>query len=285
MISRLGRCRWIVALSALSRCLLTMSRQSPRDEPASSLPPAPAGPTGAVGPVPRSCAGVTVTPPTTCRRSSTAIRLVRRSVSRLGPTGWKPRWSRGRATHSSGPRSRPQWVEGADRLAEGWRPLVDHGIPPFRTRCARAVPGFASTCAYTEDVFLGKKRLTASTPHPPCAPGPSTPTTGRTPSPSATNRAPPGGAGRRVQPDPRDRRQRHRRQPRPRAGRQRGSSRRGRVAPGNTKRAGSGWRILHNEVRLNHGVGLGFADAAIVSANFVHHQGQLGFGAWGSDRW
>jgi len=45
---------------------------------------------------------------------------------------------------------------------------------------------------------------------------------------------------------------------------------------------GSGWRILHNEVRLNHGVGLGIADGAFVSANFVHHQGQLGFGAWGT---
>jgi hypothetical protein len=46
--------------------------------------------------------------------------------------------------------------------------------------------------------------------------------------------------------------------------------------------AGYGWRILHNEVRLNHGVGLGFADGATVTANFIHHQGQLGFGAWGT---
>ena len=45
---------------------------------------------------------------------------------------------------------------------------------------------------------------------------------------------------------------------------------------------GSGWRIVHNDVRLNHGVGLGIADGAYVSANFVHHQGQLGFGAWGT---
>jgi len=45
---------------------------------------------------------------------------------------------------------------------------------------------------------------------------------------------------------------------------------------------GSGWHILHNEVRLNHGVGLGLADGAVVTANFVHHQGQLGFGAWGN---
>ena len=46
---------------------------------------------------------------------------------------------------------------------------------------------------------------------------------------------------------------------------------------------GSGWQILHNEVRLNHGVGLGLADGAVVRANFVHHQGQLGFGAWGNE--
>lgn len=46
--------------------------------------------------------------------------------------------------------------------------------------------------------------------------------------------------------------------------------------------AGSGWQIVNNEVRLNHGVGLGFADGATVTGNFIHHQGQLGFGAWGT---
>ena len=45
---------------------------------------------------------------------------------------------------------------------------------------------------------------------------------------------------------------------------------------------GSGWRIVNNEVRHNHGAGLGLADDSVVTANFVHHQGQLGFGAWGS---
>jgi hypothetical protein len=44
---------------------------------------------------------------------------------------------------------------------------------------------------------------------------------------------------------------------------------------------GSRWRILDNEVRLNHGVGIGVADGALVSGNFVHHQGQLGLGVWG----
>ncbi|MFC5993670.1 right-handed parallel beta-helix repeat-containing protein [Pseudonocardia hispaniensis] len=47
--------------------------------------------------------------------------------------------------------------------------------------------------------------------------------------------------------------------------------------------AGSGWRILNNEVRLNHGVGIGFAGASIVRGNHVHHQGQLGFSAWAGD--
>jgi parallel beta-helix repeat protein len=47
-------------------------------------------------------------------------------------------------------------------------------------------------------------------------------------------------------------------------------------------RVGTGWRIHHNEVRLNHGAGLGFADDAVVTDNFIHHQGQLGFGAWGT---
>jgi parallel beta-helix repeat protein len=46
--------------------------------------------------------------------------------------------------------------------------------------------------------------------------------------------------------------------------------------------AGTGWRIHNNEVRGNHGVGLGLADDAVVTANFIHHQGQLGFGAWGN---
>lgn len=49
------------------------------------------------------------------------------------------------------------------------------------------------------------------------------------------------------------------------------------------KATGSGWRILNNEVRLNHGVGIGFGDQTTVWGNVIHDQGQLGFGAWGSD--
>jgi len=45
---------------------------------------------------------------------------------------------------------------------------------------------------------------------------------------------------------------------------------------------GSGWRILHNNVRLNHGAGIGFAGASVVAGNFIHDQGQLGFAAYGT---
>jgi hypothetical protein len=44
---------------------------------------------------------------------------------------------------------------------------------------------------------------------------------------------------------------------------------------------GSRWRILNNEVRLNHGVGIAFADGTLVSGNLVHHQGQMGLSVWG----
>jgi parallel beta helix pectate lyase-like protein len=45
--------------------------------------------------------------------------------------------------------------------------------------------------------------------------------------------------------------------------------------------AGSGWTIRNNEIRLNHGVGIGFGGRSLVAGNSIHHQGQLGFGAWG----
>jgi hypothetical protein len=46
--------------------------------------------------------------------------------------------------------------------------------------------------------------------------------------------------------------------------------------------SGTGWRILNNDVRLNHGVGIGFADASTVAGNLVYDQGQLGLGSAGS---
>ena len=45
-------------------------------------------------------------------------------------------------------------------------------------------------------------------------------------------------------------------------------------------RAGHGWSIDGNEIRLNHGVGLQGGD--IVRRNFIHHNGQLGFSVHGS---
>lgn len=51
---------------------------------------------------------------------------------------------------------------------------------------------------------------------------------------------------------------------------------------GPTLTAGEGWRIHDNEVRLNHGVGIGFGGSSSVVGNFIHGQGQLGFGAWGT---
>ena len=45
---------------------------------------------------------------------------------------------------------------------------------------------------------------------------------------------------------------------------------------------GTGWRILHNDLRLNHGVGVGFSAGSTVAGNVIHHQGQLGFGAHGN---
>lgn len=46
--------------------------------------------------------------------------------------------------------------------------------------------------------------------------------------------------------------------------------------------SGTGWQILHDDIRLNHGVGIGFASASTIADNFIHNQGQLGFGSAGS---
>jgi hypothetical protein len=48
-------------------------------------------------------------------------------------------------------------------------------------------------------------------------------------------------------------------------------------------RAGIGWRVLHNDVRLNHGVGVGVAGHGRVRRNIIREQGQLGVSAWGED--
>lgn len=42
------------------------------------------------------------------------------------------------------------------------------------------------------------------------------------------------------------------------------------------------WRVVDVEVRLNHGVGVGIGGGSTISGSRIHHQGQLGVGAWGS---
>jgi hypothetical protein len=45
----------------------------------------------------------------------------------------------------------------------------------------------------------------------------------------------------------------------------------------------SGWVITANEVRLNHGSGIGIGSGARVTNNYVHHNGQLGMGGVGDN--
>jgi hypothetical protein len=46
-------------------------------------------------------------------------------------------------------------------------------------------------------------------------------------------------------------------------------------------RAGVRWRVIHNDVRLNHGVGVGTAGGGRVRGNVIREQGQLGLSVWG----
>lgn len=48
-------------------------------------------------------------------------------------------------------------------------------------------------------------------------------------------------------------------------------------------RAGAGWRVLHNDVRLNHAIGVGIASRGRVRGNLIREQGQLGVAVWGED--
>ena len=49
-----------------------------------------------------------------------------------------------------------------------------------------------------------------------------------------------------------------------------------------THTGATGWRIIHDEVRLNHGTGIGFGGASIVAGNLITGQGQIGFDAYGT---
>ena len=46
------------------------------------------------------------------------------------------------------------------------------------------------------------------------------------------------------------------------------------------------WTIEHNDVRLNHGAGISLtvSTSSRIANNHVHHNGQLGIGAWNSER-
>ncbi len=282
MINTLSRCRWVVFVSALI-VMLALLRHSSQDESAGSYPPAPTGATGGVGPVPRTCTGVSLTPTddvqavvdghppgTTFCLTAGTYRLAVPLEPREGDAFV--------GAHGA--------VLSGSKVLTGWR--KDGGLwsttgylpsqPSAHGQCLEWV----STCAYTEDVFLGKKRLDRVDSPLAVRPGSfhadyqrNTITIGVEPEGRLVEQAVASSliqgtvdnvtvtnlvleqAANEAQVAAVEARQ---------------------VTP---QRAGSGWRILHNEVRLNHGVGLGFADAAIVSGNFVHHQGQLGFGAWG----
>ena len=43
------------------------------------------------------------------------------------------------------------------------------------------------------------------------------------------------------------------------------------------------WVIQHNEVRFNHGIGIGTWNNNVIRANYVHHNGQMGMGGQGSN--
>ena len=291
--------RWTVVLSTLA-ALLALSwslyglggertglggeRTGSGGERTGPAPPVRPGLTGGVGPVPRSCQGVMVTvsddvqkvisahpPGTTFCLSAGTYRLKEPLEPKSGDAiiGHQ-------GAVLSGSKVLTRWRKnGSVWSTAGFLPPVpgDHG------QCLDSVP----TCSYTEDVFLDKSRLkrvdsesavTAGTVYADYRAN--TITIGDDPrrrlveqavAPSliratvddvtvanlvleqAANEAQTGAV--------------ESRQDRP-------------------DRAGSGWRILHNEVRLNHGVGVGFASAATVAGNFIHHQGQLGFGAWGA---
>ena len=46
---------------------------------------------------------------------------------------------------------------------------------------------------------------------------------------------------------------------------------------------GSNWIVTNNEIRWNHGCGMGLSDGSQAKLNFVHHNGQLGIGAVGKN--
>jgi hypothetical protein len=249
-----------------------------------SGPPVRAGLTGSVGPAPSSCDGVTVTtsdnvqkvidvhpPGTTFCLSVGTYRL---------EVPLEPKDGDAFIGHQGTVLNGSKILTGWRKNGRVWKTAgILPNVPGNHGECLGSVP----TCGYTEDVFLDKKRLKR-------ADSLSAVTAGAVHADYRTNTITIGD-------DPR----RHLveqavassliRAPvdnvtvanlvlEQAANEAQVGAVEGRQVP--PPKAGSGWRILHNEVRLNHGAGIGFADAATVTGNYIHHQGQLGFGAWGA---
>jgi hypothetical protein len=267
----------VVSMLVVSGTLLLFQHDS-------TAQPIHAGLTGHVGPVTRSCAGVTITAADDLQRVIDAhppgtTFCLAAGTHRLD-TPLVPKRADVLVGHQgaalNGSKVLTGWrTDGRVWSTTGFLP----SIPSNSGECSTSVP----TCSYTEDVFFNKQRLrrvsspstvTASTFY--ADYGTNTITIGDDPraqlveqavAPSliratvddvtvanlvieqAANRA------------------------------QVGAIENRQITP---YAAGSGWRILDNEVRLNHGVGIGFAGTSTVTGNFVHHQGQLGLGSWGT---
>jgi parallel beta-helix repeat protein len=272
-------CLWAAMISMLVVLVtLSLSRHDPRAQSTH------AGLIGHVGPVARSCQGVAVTatdnvqrvidshpPGTTFCLSAGTYRL---------DTPLVPKRADALVGHQSA-------VLNGSKVLTGWRTdgtvwSTTGFLPPVagsNGECAASVP----TCSYTEDIFLDKRRLQRVS-------SLSTVTAGTVYADYRTNTITIGD-------DPRS--QLIEQAVAPSLIRatvddvtvanlvieqaanpaQVGAIENRQITP---YTAGSGWRILDNEVRLNHGVGIGFAGASTVTGNFVHHQGQLGLGAWGA---
>lgn len=271
--------RWAAVISLLVVLVtLLLSRHDPRTQPTH------AGLIDHIGPVARSCQGVAVTatddvqrvidshpPGTTFCLSAGTYRLDRPLVPKRGDV---------LVGHQGA-------VLNGSKILTGWRMngrvwSTTGFLPPApdsHGECAVSVP----TCSYTEDVFLDKRRLQRVS-------SPANVTAGTVYADYLTNTITIGD-------DPRSHLIEQAVAPsliratvdnvtvanlvveQAANPAQVGAIESRQVTP---YTAGSGWRIVNNEVRLNHGVGIGFAGASTVTGNFVHHQGQLGLGTWGA---
>ncbi|RZT26482.1 parallel beta helix pectate lyase-like protein [Kribbella sp. VKM Ac-2569] len=272
--------------SAVAICMLMALPTACKgaDNETDSVPPSRAGLTGPVGPVPRSCDGVVVDPSDNIQ-----------SVIDAHPAGTTYCFSPGmyrleqplRPKEGDALIGRQGAVVSGARVLTGWQ---QHGNTWSTTGFLPTVPGnhgeclkSVLTCAYAEDVFLDKHRLTRVESPDAVTPGTvhadyraNTITIGDDPRPHLVEQAVASSLVRATADDVTVANLVLEQ-----------AANEAQVAAVESRQAtpresGSGWRIHNNEVRGNHGAGLGLAGRAVVTANFVHHQGQLGFGAWGT---